>query len=172
MQSWVHGCIISFCSAMGPVRKIHKFHHSILRALGWRWGGADNNPLRWIYPLPRSHKQILQMPVMKWHIPGKSPRIQKICSIRHMGNIKAPTFMTPISFMWQQTWGFVATCGFPGSGLASTSQNLQHVQPHVCLSKCFETLLRDKGWGRGFRVVLLSEEGIIANRKKRCFFFV
>lgn len=77
--------------------------------------------------------------------------------------------MIPIFFMWQQTWGFIARCGFPGSGLVRTSQNLQHVQTHICLSKCFESLLRDKVWGRGFEVELPSEEGITANRKRRFF---
>lgn len=41
IQPLIQGRIISFSSAAGPVRKIHKFHHNVPGALSWGWGGTN-----------------------------------------------------------------------------------------------------------------------------------
>lgn len=142
VQPLIQGRIILFSSATGPVRKIHKFHHNVLGALRWGWGGT--NLFQGV--LSSFQSQAHKCFECQWWndtLVEITPKIHKRYTAPDIWEIRKPPLSWPPS---------PSRCndhprGFPGSGCVSTSRSLQHIQTHVCPSKDFESSLRVEVWG-------------------------
>lgn len=165
VQPLIQGRIISFSSAAGPVRKIHKFHHNVPGALSWGWGGTNLFQVVLSSFQSQTHKcfeyqwwnnTLLEIP----------PKIHKRYTAPDIWEIWKPPLSWPPS---------PSRCndhphGFPGSGCVECAGVSSTFRPAFAPAKTLILRWGSRSGEAGLVDVLPSEEGIIANRKMGFFF--
>lgn len=76
--------------------------------------------------------------------------------------------MTPISFMQQQTWEFIARCGFPGSGLVSTARASSMFRPMFVSANALRLCWGIKSGGEGLGLWCLQKKALLLTGKTDC----